>query len=305
MARRAPPASVLLHRSRQKPRARASTAAMRTEDVLALLGDAASAGRVRALRGDLRGRVDVHIARAREILQSDVARVDASALSALKAGVEAHDAATDDESRWAAMREAYDTAQRALLNAANDPDLALADVTHVGSETAKDDAFVERKMTFDGENGGGAGRWRSLNDGVMGGASSGTLSTTDDGRCMFSGNVSLDYNGGFASVRAYVEEVGEDFDGVYIDAKSPTGEAKTFLFILKDEPCLLEQTNFKVKFKVGTEFTRVKIPFAAFCRAERMGRVVLRPPLKIDAIREFGLMILKGSPSRSGRLNSR
>ena len=45
-------------------------------------------------------------------------------------------------------------------------------------------------------------RWRIVNDGVMGGLSSSDLELTEDGTALFSGFVSLDNNGGFASVRA-------------------------------------------------------------------------------------------------------
>ena len=45
-------------------------------------------------------------------------------------------------------------------------------------------------------------RWRIVNDGVMGGLSSSDLELTKDRTAIFSGFVSLDNNGGFASVRA-------------------------------------------------------------------------------------------------------
>jgi monofunctional biosynthetic peptidoglycan transglycosylase len=43
--------------------------------------------------------------------------------------------------------------------------------------------------------------WRIVNDGVMGGVSSGRLAVADDGALRFTGEVRLDHNGGFASVR--------------------------------------------------------------------------------------------------------
>jgi monofunctional biosynthetic peptidoglycan transglycosylase len=45
-------------------------------------------------------------------------------------------------------------------------------------------------------------RWNIVNDGVMGGLSSSDLELTDAGTGLFSGFVSLDNNGGFASIRA-------------------------------------------------------------------------------------------------------
>lgn len=47
--------------------------------------------------------------------------------------------------------------------------------------------------------------WRSVDDSVMGGISDSTMSTTERGTAIFAGRVSLENNGGFASVRASME----------------------------------------------------------------------------------------------------
>ena len=44
-------------------------------------------------------------------------------------------------------------------------------------------------------------RWRSIDDAVMGGRSSSRLVTDDDGSALFTGRVSFEDGGGFASVR--------------------------------------------------------------------------------------------------------
>ena len=46
--------------------------------------------------------------------------------------------------------------------------------------------------------------WRIVNDGVMGGLSKGNISFTDGGTMVFKGNLSLENNGGFSSVRTGV-----------------------------------------------------------------------------------------------------
>jgi NADH dehydrogenase [ubiquinone] 1 alpha subcomplex assembly factor 1 len=48
-------------------------------------------------------------------------------------------------------------------------------------------------------------RWRIVNDGVMGGLSSSKAIVEDD-KIIFSGNVSLENNGGFASLRSPVKD---------------------------------------------------------------------------------------------------
>ena len=51
-----------------------------------------------------------------------------------------------------------------------------------------------------------SGEWRIINDVVMGGVSKSSMKLGSDGSAKFSGTLSPDNNGGFASVRAYVEE---------------------------------------------------------------------------------------------------
>ena len=48
---------------------------------------------------------------------------------------------------------------------------------------------------------GAADRWQAVNDGVMGGVSKGRFRITDSATLEFSGDLSLENNGGFASVR--------------------------------------------------------------------------------------------------------
>lgn len=48
-------------------------------------------------------------------------------------------------------------------------------------------------------------KWRIVNDGVMGGLSSSRVSVNDD-KIIFSGNVSLENNGGFASLRSPLKD---------------------------------------------------------------------------------------------------
>jgi len=43
--------------------------------------------------------------------------------------------------------------------------------------------------------------WKSVNDGVMGGVSEGGFKRTDSNTLLFSGTLSLENNGGFASIR--------------------------------------------------------------------------------------------------------
>lgn len=54
---------------------------------------------------------------------------------------------------------------------------------------------------FDFSQPGAINLWRAVNDGVMGGVSTGSAGITNTGTLLFSGNLSLENNGGFGSIR--------------------------------------------------------------------------------------------------------
>ena len=163
-----------------------------------------------------------------------------------------------------------------------------------------------------------AGRWRSLNDGIMGGVSDGAMTALADGTgARFTGVVRLENNGGFASVRVSFGS-GIDisqFKGLYLDVRpgDTASGKKKYLVVIKDEECMTTQVNFKAAFSceaAGSSsgkddddaggWGRVRVPFTAFDRPERMGRAVMRGALRTEAVCELGLMVLKGSAEQTG-----
>jgi hypothetical protein len=104
-------------------------------------------------------------------------------------------------------------------------------------------------------------KWRIVNDGVMGGLSTSKVNVEDD-KIIFSGNVSLENNGGFASLRSPVKDYNfEDFSGLEIKIK---GDGKRYNISMK------ETTYFSGYFYTSTfetkkdEWTTVKISFDQF-----------------------------------------
>ncbi len=67
----------------------------------------------------------------------------------------------------------------------------------VQSEEKKEQTILDFGRDDDAE-------WRIVNDGVMGGVSQSRLHGTADGTALFEGDLSLENNGGFASVRAWL-----------------------------------------------------------------------------------------------------
>lgn len=66
----------------------------------------------------------------------------------------------------------------------------------------------EPRALFDFSSPEAAGRWQAVNDGVMGGVSDGRFRITPAGTLEFVGTLSLENNGGFASVRTRPADFG-------------------------------------------------------------------------------------------------
>ncbi|MHC4830738.1 MAG: CIA30 family protein, partial [Planctomycetota bacterium] len=63
-------------------------------------------------------------------------------------------------------------------------------------------------------------RWQTVNDGVMGGRSRGGPQVTDQGTLLFAGEISLENNGGFSSVRTRPKSLAlKGYDGLSLRLK--------------------------------------------------------------------------------------
>jgi hypothetical protein len=78
-----------------------------------------------------------------------------------------------------------------------------------------------------------AQQWQAVNDGVMGGVSEGRFRITPDKKLEFFGTLSLENNGGFASVRTKPTELNlKAGDAIVVRAKGDGGETKTDAVVL-------------------------------------------------------------------------
>lgn len=239
-------------------------------------------------------------------------------------GVESDDA--NRKIAWA-LRRGLDTAVNLILDPAPDEPMVYApsanteDAEDAEAEAGRKEEArrpsapkVDEAHLFDFATSPQlANRWRSLNDGVMGGVSDGAMIPLENGGARFTGVVRLENNGGFASVRASFGS-GIDlsqFAGLYLDVRpgDASSALKRYLLIVKDDECMTTQVNFKAAFACvaakddeggGAGWRRVKVPFTAFDRPERMGRAVMRGALRTEAVCELGLMVLKGDATQTG-----
>ncbi|MCW8986013.1 MAG: CIA30 family protein [Thermoanaerobaculales bacterium] len=130
--------------------------------------------------------------------------------------------------------------------------------------------------------------WSNINDGVMGGISSGEMSAAD-GYATFQGTVSFENNGGFSSVRspAVVHDLSA-FEGLVLRVR---GDGKRYGFRLKTDASF-DGVSYQVEIEPPAgEWTEISVPFTDFIPVYR-GRVVRdHPPLDPSRIATFGLII--------------
>jgi hypothetical protein len=131
--------------------------------------------------------------------------------------------------------------------------------------------------------------WSPIDDGVMGGVSRSCFRHDPAGHAVFDGVVSLERNGGFASVRSRPMDLGAAGAAAYVlDA---CGDGKRYKLNLRADDAF-DGVNFQAAFvaPAGT-WTRLRLPIAAF-RATFRGRSVPgAPPLDPGRVRQVGLVI--------------
>lgn len=102
--------------------------------------------------------------------------------------------------------------------------------------------------------------WRVVNDGVMGGISKSSLALTEDGYGQFSGHVSLENNGGFASIQLdKVIQLSEEKKFIILHVK---GDGKAYEFRLKGE--ISQSESYVQQFITSREWETIKLPISDF-----------------------------------------
>ena len=134
-----------------------------------------------------------------------------------------------------------------------------------------------------------AAEWFVVNDGVMGGVSSSTLQVTASGTGVFAGQLSLENNGGFASVRTEVTAPDlSAFAGLVLRVR---GDGRRYLVRLRTH-ARFDGLAYQAEFDTESDrWTVVVLPFAAFVPTFRGYTPPNAAPLDPGAIRQLGLLI--------------
>ena len=127
------------------------------------------------------------------------------------------------------------------------------------------------KTLFDFTRADAAKEWQTINDGVMGGVSEGKFKITETKTLEFYGTLSLENNGGFASVRSKAKKLGLKKGDVLMARVRGDGR-KYSMNLYVPRPLIAFSYRATVKTKKD-EWIEVRLPLEKF-EATSFGRVV-------------------------------
>jgi monofunctional biosynthetic peptidoglycan transglycosylase len=130
------------------------------------------------------------------------------------------------------------------------------------------------------------GPWQAINDGVMGGISSGRMEQSGDG-LRFEGQLSLENNGGFASVRRPIDDDLSKATGVRLRVR---GDGRTYQFRLRQDS-RFDGVAWRAEFSTNGDWQTVTLTFDEFIPVFRGRRVPDAGPVVPAAIRQIGFML--------------
>jgi hypothetical protein len=131
--------------------------------------------------------------------------------------------------------------------------------------------------------------WRIINDGVMGGLSKSSIQLTNENHGKFSGRVSLENNGGFASVQLPTDIDLEKSDKEII--LRIKGDGKSYQCRLKGSRNQSE--SYVQVFETNGEWQTINLRLKDFYPQYR-GRKLNIPNFKFDRIEQFSFLIANG-----------
>lgn len=154
------------------------------------------------------------------------------------------------------------------------------------------DTETNRARLFSFEQESLEGDWYSIDDRVMGGVSRSALLGASETTRIFGGHLSLEQNGGFASVRSASSRFDlSEYEAIELRVR---GDGKRYKLCLKTDgrfDGVIYQSGFDTE---AGQWATVRIPLSAFTPTWRGRPVPQAGPLDPSRIRTFGLMISDG-----------
>jgi monofunctional biosynthetic peptidoglycan transglycosylase len=147
---------------------------------------------------------------------------------------------------------------------------------------------------FDFKQAAAATRWQAVNDGVMGGVSQGAFRLTPAGILEFTGTLSLENNGGFASVRSKPANLGlKSNDTLLIKLKGDGRDYSLNLYINRPLMAFSYRANFATK---KDEWLEIRAPLANFVATSFGREVASAGPVDPAEIIGVGFMLSDKKP---------
>lgn len=138
---------------------------------------------------------------------------------------------------------------------------------------------------FETESESNLSNWRIVNDDVMGGRSNGKFYRGPQGNGIFEGRISLENNGGFASVRYLPGKISvKGYDKVVVRLK---GDGKRYQFRVKAN--LDDYQSYVTYFDTTGEWQEVEIPLENLYPTYR-GRTIDQPNFSAPNLEEIGFL---------------
>jgi monofunctional biosynthetic peptidoglycan transglycosylase len=150
---------------------------------------------------------------------------------------------------------------------------------------AKDD---KERVLFAFDKADAARQWQTVNDGVMGGLSDGRFKINEDKKMEFFGTLSLENNGGFASIRSRPTQMNlQKGDSIVTRVRGDGREYSLNLYVPRQRTAFSYRAFFKTK---KDEWIEVIIPLDKF-QATSFGRVVRNQPLDPGEVKGIGFLL--------------
>lgn len=128
--------------------------------------------------------------------------------------------------------------------------------------------------------------WTIVNDVVMGGKSTSTISKNSEGNAVFKGEVSLENNGGFSSLRHRFDKIDiSQFNKIKIRLK---GDGKKYQFRIK--PSRFNQYSYVNYIQTNGDWQTIEINLSDFSPVFR-GRKLDLPNFLGNELEEIGFLI--------------
>jgi uncharacterized surface protein with fasciclin (FAS1) repeats len=130
--------------------------------------------------------------------------------------------------------------------------------------------------------------WTSVNDGVMGGVSKGGFTRSDQGTLLFKGELSLENNGGFASIRTKQAEL--DLSGTNTLVVKAKGDGRTYWIDLRAKDQMSASSYRAYLPTTAGEWKELRVPLAEF-KLQAFGRELPWKPLDPTTVASVGFTL--------------